>query len=98
MRSDQVMISVSGDGQDGLPVKLRVVESVKQVNAAGTGGCNAYAQPSGEFRIAARGERSGFLVANLNEPQLLLIFAQRLEDAIDSVAGEPKDGVHSPID
>ena len=38
MSADHVVESVAGDGQHGLAVELRVVETVEQVNAAGAGG------------------------------------------------------------
>src|SRR5262249_43188533 len=36
------------------------------------------------------------LVADLDEPDLVLILAQGLEDAVDPVAGQAEDGIHAP--
>ena len=98
VRADQVVEGVAGDRQHRLAVALGVVEAVEQVDAARPGRGQADAQPAGVLGVAAGGERGGLLVPHLDEADLVLVRAQRLEDAVDAVAGEAEDRVHAPVD
>ncbi len=98
VRADQVVKGVAGDGQHRLAVALGVVQAVEQVDAARPGGGHADAEPAGVLGIAAGGEGGGFLVAHLDELDLVLVRAQRLEDAVDAVAGEAEDRLDAPVD
>ena len=51
----------------------------------------------GELRIAAGHERRRFLVAHLDEPDLVLARAQRLHDPVDAVAWQPEYRVDAPV-
>ena len=49
------------------------------------------------FGITDGGKGRCFLVAYLNELDLVLVRAQGLEDAVDAVAGKAEDGVRAPV-
>src|SRR5438876_4702811 len=98
MRTDQVVKRVSGDGEHGLSVALSVVETVQQMNSARTRGRQAHAKSAGIFRVAAGRESGGFLVPDLDEPDLVLIRPERLENSIDAVAGEAENSLDTPLD
>src|SRR5712671_493054 len=55
------------------------------------------AEFAGVFRVAARHESRGLLVAHLDEANAILPRAERLHDAVNAVAGQAKDYLHSPI-
>ena len=61
-----------GDRQHRLAVELGIVQPVEQMNAAGTRGRQADAQLAGVLCIAAGHECGRFLVAHLNETDLVL--------------------------
>src|SRR5437764_578313 len=82
---------VTGDREDRLPVQLRVIETVQQVKAAGPGGGQAAAEPAGELRVTASGERRCFFVPHLDEAHPLLALPERLDNAVDAVPREPED-------
>ena len=90
MRADQIVERVPRDRQHGLAVALRVVETVQAVDASRSGCREAHAQPTGVFRVSARRERGGFLVSHLDEADLVLMTAERFEDPVYAVAGNPK--------
>ena len=50
------------------------------------------------LRVAARHERRRLFVTDLNESDLVLAFAQRLHDSVDSVARKAKNDGHPPFD
>ncbi len=97
-RVDQVAEVVAGDREHGRAVELRVVQPVGQVQAARARGRQAHAQPAAELRVRGCGERGRFLVANLDEADLLLVRAQGLHDPVDAVAGQAEHDVHAPLD
>ena len=80
----------------GWLIELGVVEAVEEVNPAGAGGGDADAEPAGPLGIGAGREGGGFLVPDLDEADLVLPRAERLEDAVDSVAGESEDDCRPP--
>ena len=48
--------------------------------------------------VAAGGKGRRLLVPHLDEAQLLLTLAQRLEEAVDAVARKAEDRIHSPVE
>ena len=94
----QIMVLKARDGDDGLAVELSVVETVEEVDAAGTRGGNAGAEPSRPLGVGAGHEGGGLLVAHLDEADLLLLLPQRLDDAVDAVAGDAENRVDAPVD
>ncbi len=94
--ADQIVERVAGDGEYRLAIALRVVQAVEEMDAARSRGREADAEASGVLGVAAGGEGSCLLVADLNEGDFLPTFSQRLEDAVDAVAGQAEDGVHAP--
>src|SRR6185437_9249932 len=86
------------DGEHGLAVELGVVEAVEQVDAAGARGGEADAEPAGPLRIGAGVECGSFLVADLDEANLVLVGAQRLDDAVDAVTWNAEHRVDAPVD
>jgi len=57
------------------------------VNAAGPRSRQADAKFAGPFGIAARIERSGFFVADLDEANPILSRSQCFDDAVDAISG-----------
>src|SRR5947209_4063946 len=68
------------------------------MDAAGAGGGDADTQPPGELRVSAGGERRRLLVPHLDEAEFLLLSAERLEEAVDAVAGVAEDDFDAPVD
>ena len=75
---DQVVVLRAGDRQHRLVVELGVVDAVEQVDAAGPRGREADAELAGELRIGAGREGRGFLVPDLDEPDLVLALREAL--------------------
>ena len=94
----QIMVLKARDGDDGLAVELSVVKTVEEVDAAGTRGGDAGAEPSRPLGVGASHEGGGLLVAHLDEADLLLLLPQRLDDAVDAVAGDAENRVDAPVD
>ena len=90
MGADQIVKGVAGDRQHRLAVELRIVKSVQQVNAAGAGGREADAQASGEFGVAAGGERGGFLMPHLDELHLSWCVRKASKMPLMPSPGNPK--------
>jgi hypothetical protein len=87
-----------GDRKHRLIVELGVVNAVQQVDSARTGGRDADSELAGELGVAAGGEGRDFLVARLDEADPVLAFAQRFENAVDPVAGNPENRIDAPLD
>ncbi len=98
VRANQVVEGVPGDRQHRLVVHLGVVEPIEQVDAAGARRRQADAKPPGVLSVAAGGKRRGLFVAHLEEPDLVLMRAQRLEDAVHAIARQTEDRVYPPLD
>jgi len=77
----------SSDGQDWLLVELGIVEPVQKMDSAWPGGREADPKLTGELGVGAGHEGSRLLVANLDETNPVLRCAQRLDDAVDTIAG-----------
>jgi hypothetical protein len=85
--SGNVLELHAGDGEDGLLIHLRIVETVEKMNAAGTGGGETHAETPGELGVGAGHEGCRLFVPYVNEANLLLLFAERFHDSVDSIAG-----------
>lgn len=55
-----------------------------------------HAKSPGVLGVAARGERRRFLVADLDEANVILVAAQCFENAVHAIAGKAKNCVHVP--
>ncbi len=97
VRVDKIVELQAGDGQHGLAVELCVVEAVEEMDAAGPGSGKADAEPAGPFGIGAGHEGGRLLVADLHEPDLVLLRPECLHDAVDTVSGHSEDGIDAPI-
>jgi hypothetical protein len=82
----QIVEGHAGDGQHGYLVELGVVQPVEQVDATWPGGRHADSQSTGKFGVAARHQRGGLLVANVDEADVVAAFAQRLDNSVNPVA------------
>src|SRR5665213_12381 len=94
----QIVKRVARNGEHRLAIALGIVESVEQMDAARPGRRETYTQSARVLGIAACSERSRLLVSHLNERDLLLPGAQRLEDAVDPVTGKSENRVNAPCD
>src|SRR5262249_5862964 len=97
MRVDQVVIMVAGNREHRLPIHLGIIETVEEVNAPRAGGGQAAAELPGELGVAARGKACRFLMAHLDEADLLLPLPQRLHYAVNPVSRNPEDDLDSPV-
>ena len=68
------------------------------MDAAGPGGGDAGTDAAGELRPRAGREGGGLLVPYLDEPDLVLVLAQRFDDAVHPVAGNAEYGVDAPFE
>ena len=87
MGPDQVVVREAGDGEHRLAIQLGVVQPVEQMDRAWPGGGQADAELARVLRIRARHEGGRFFVANVDEPNPVLVDPKRLHDAVDAVAG-----------
>ena len=92
----QVVELQTGDRQYRNTVELGVVEPVQQVDAARAGGCDADAEATGKFGVAAGGEGRRLLVPYLDKADLVLALAEGFDDAVDAIAGNAEDGIDAP--
>ena len=79
-------------------IKLRIIKPVEEVNSARTRRGEADTQPARELGVSAGHKRGGFLMANLDEANIVLALPQRLHDPVDPVAGNSEYRVHAPVD
>src|SRR5579884_473074 len=79
-------------------IELCVVESIEQVNSAGTGSAKTHAEFSGVLGIGAGHKCSGLLMTNVNEPDVVLLFSKGLHNAVDAVSGKSEDDFDAPVD
>ena len=56
----------------------------------------ADAKPACELGVSASHECRRLLMPHMYEADLVLILPQGFHDAVDTVAGKAKDGVHTP--
>jgi hypothetical protein len=87
---------LSNDGHDRLMIEFRVVESVEEVNGAGTGGGDADAGLARELGVCAGHEGGHLLVPDLDEGDGVLGTVQRAEEAVDAIAGIAIDTADTP--
>src|SRR5262245_19202633 len=95
--ADQIVEGVAGYGEHRLHVALGVVKAIEQMNSSRPRSRQADAQPSRVFGIATGGERGGFFVTRLNEPDPVLARAQRFKNSVDAVSWKSENYVHAPI-
>jgi hypothetical protein len=98
VRPDEVVVGHAGDGEDGHTVQLGVIEAIEQVDRPRSGRRHADAQATAELRVAHGCERCGFLVTHVHEADPVPGLAERLQEAVDAVAGQAEDRVHSPVE
>ncbi len=67
------------------------------MNSAGTGSCQADAQPPSVLCVAARRKSRSLFVPYLNKFDFVLMLAQSFKDAVDTVPGETEDCVNAPL-
>src|SRR5947209_6411744 len=81
MSADQIVEGMTRDSEHRLPVALGVVQSVEQMNASGSRGRKTDSEPTSVFGVPTGGERGGFLVPHLNEPDLIFPRSQRFKNS-----------------
>src|SRR5438045_1905326 len=74
---DQIVKMVTSDCQNRLPIELRVVEAVQQMNSTRSRRREAHTQFACVFGVAAGHESCRFFVPDLNETDAVLSRAQR---------------------
>ena len=94
---DEIVELKAGEGQYWLAVQLGVIKTVQQMNSAGSGGRQAHSQPASELGVGAGHECRRLLVAHLHKANPVLMSAQRFHDAVDAVAGQTENYLHTPI-
>ncbi len=90
------MKGVSGYGEHWVPIALRIIKSVQQVDSTGTRCCQTNTQAAGVFRIAESSECRRLFMPHLNEFQFLLMRPQPFKQAIDAIARKAENRIHAP--
>jgi hypothetical protein len=85
------------DRDDRLVIELGVVETVQQVNGAGTGRREAHADLSRELGVRAGHEGRHLLVAHLHELERVARPVEGAHQAVDAVAGVAEDAPDAPF-
>ena len=75
VRINQVVESVSGDGQNRLAVEFRVIQAIEQMNSARPGGSQAHSQFACVFGIRTGHECGRLFVTHVNETDSILAFS-----------------------
>src|SRR5215208_2939504 len=88
---------LADDRHHWLVVESGVVETVEEVDGAGTGGSHAHAYLAGEFRVGARRERRYLLVGRLGELDPVADLVEGPEQPVDAVTGITVDPLHAPV-
>src|SRR5579872_1742140 len=91
------MEMMPGDGDDRLAVELGVVEPVHKMQAARARRRQTDPQSAGELGIPAGHECRRLFMPHLHEANRVLPLAERLDDAVDSVARQTEDDLDSPL-
>src|SRR5579883_1615602 len=91
------MILHPGNGEHRRMIEFGVIEPVEQMDSPRTRGAETAAELARVFGVSAGNERGGFFVADVNETYRVPRLAQSLHHAIDAVAGDPEDHIHTPI-
>ena len=97
LRAEKIVIRLTGDREHRRAIHLGVVQSVEEMDRARTRRRETDAKLPRVFCVAARHERRGFFVADLDERQTILPLTQRLHDSVDAVAGQSEDDAHTPV-
>src|SRR6185437_11799712 len=96
--ADQIVIGHAGDGENRRAVDLGVIKPVEEMHRARPRGREADAEAAGELGVAASRQGSGLLVPRMDVADAILRLAQRLDEAVDAVAGQAEDRIHAPIE
>ena len=87
---------LTGDGDDGHRVHVRVGQRGDEVRGAGAGGGHADADPAGDHRIALGGVAGTLLVADQDVADLLGV-EQRVVRGEDRAAGDAEDDLDAGV-
>src|SRR5207249_11739850 len=86
--------NLRGNGEDGDAIAMTVVETIDQMQIAGTATSGTDGQVSREMRFRAGGKRCGFLMPHMN-PARSLSPANGVGDPVERVAGDSIDSLYS---
>jgi hypothetical protein len=84
--------------ETGLNLSSGIVQAIQQVNASGPRGGDADAESAGELRVRTSHKSRRLFMANVDKANPVFLLAESLEDTVDPVSGQTKDGVNSPCD
>ena len=87
---------MAGDREHRLPVQLRVVKAIEQMNAAGPRGGEADAEPAGVLGIAAGHEGGRLFVPNLDKANLSCRLRSASMMPLMPSPGKSEDYVNAP--
>src|SRR5690242_7364541 len=88
---------MASNGEHGRAVKFCVIKSVEQMNAPRAGSSEAHSKLAGVFGVTAGHKSRSLLVAHLDETNLVLGLAQRLDDSVDAVARQTENDFNAPF-
>ena len=97
VRADLVTGDLGGDGQHGNPRTLGVEEPVDEVEVAGSAAAGADREFTGQGGLAAGGEGSGLLVADVN-PFELRVHAEGIGESVERISRDAVDALDSAGD
>jgi hypothetical protein len=96
LRADQIVKRGAGDREHRRRIHVRIVQAIQEVNRSGSGGRQANAELAGELGVTRGHERGRLLVPHRDKANLVLSFAQRLNEGVDAVADDAKDKRYLP--
>ena len=94
---NEVVILKAGHGKNGLSVELRIIQAIQQMQTARSRRRETDAELPRVFRVSTSHERGGFLVAYLDESNLVRALSKRFHDSVDAVSGQTKYHIDSPV-
>src|SRR6476660_6371297 len=98
MGANQVMELEASNRQHRLMIELRVIEAVEEMNPTRTGSCEANSEPAGKLGVGTCHECGCLFVTYLDKTDLVLTLAQRFYYSVDSVSGQAKNDLNTPVD
>ena len=91
------MKMVAGDGENRLPVQLRVIQPVQKMDPSRPGRGQAHAQLACIFRVSACHECSRFLMSDLDETDFVFALPERLHNSVNAVPRQTEDDLDAPV-
>src|SRR3954471_344430 len=93
----QIRVGLSRDREDGRLIKLGIIKTIQQMNAAWSRGRKTTSEFACVFRIATRHKGGGLFMSDLNKTNLILASAQGFDDSVYAITGQSENSINSPV-